>query len=91
MLRLRPVVPSTCPFVTSVGYTQISPGNTTSQPEIALNQNIGGGTIFYSGGGFSNVFAIPGETFLTTVSLCQIDHSHPRLSEIGCSDILRQT
>ncbi|KAH9831173.1 peptidase S8/S53 domain-containing protein [Rhodofomes roseus] len=51
--RYNPGFPATCPYVTSVGATQISPGNTVNDPEVACDTNI------YSGGGFSNVFGLP--------------------------------
>ncbi|KAF7291889.1 Subtilisin-like protein [Mycena indigotica] len=49
----NPSFPSTCPFVTSVGATQINPGATVADPESACQQ------VISSGGGFSNYFAIP--------------------------------
>ncbi|KAF7323695.1 Subtilisin-like protein [Mycena kentingensis (nom. inval.)] len=48
-----PSFPSTCPFVTSVGATQINPGATVNDPESACQQ------VIASGGGFSNYFAMP--------------------------------
>ena len=51
--RFNPAFPATCPFVTSVGATQIVPGASVTQPEEACE------TVIYSGGGFSNVFPIP--------------------------------
>ncbi|KZT63834.1 subtilisin-like protein [Daedalea quercina L-15889] len=51
--RFNPGFPGTCPYVTSVGATQVQPGKTVNDPEVACDTNI------YSGGGFSNVFAIP--------------------------------
>lgn len=49
----NPSFPSTCPYVTSVGATQIVPGASFTAPEEACE------TIIYSGGGFSNVFPLP--------------------------------
>ena len=49
----NPAFPSTCPYVTSVGATQIVPGASVTAPEEACE------TVIYSGGGFSNVFALP--------------------------------
>ena len=49
----NPGFPSTCPYVTSVGATQIVPGASVTAPEEACE------TVIYSGGGFSNVFALP--------------------------------
>lgn len=55
--RFNPAFPSTCPYVTSVGATQVIPGTniltTKAQPEMACE------SVIYSGGGFSNVFAMP--------------------------------
>lgn len=51
--KFNPGFPGTCPWVTTVGATQINPGSTVHDPEGACEQTI------YSGGGFSNVFAIP--------------------------------
>ncbi|KZT10453.1 subtilisin-like protein [Laetiporus sulphureus 93-53] len=51
--RFDPGFPGTCPYVTAVGATQIVPGNSVWEPEVACDTNI------YSGGGFSNVFALP--------------------------------
>lgn len=47
--RFNPKFPSTCPFVTSVGATQVNPGSTVNDPEGACEQ------VIFSGGGFSNV------------------------------------
>ncbi|KAJ7258798.1 subtilisin-like protein [Mycena haematopus] len=49
----NPSFPSTCPFVTSVGATQILPGNTVNDPESACE------IVIFSGGGFSNIFPMP--------------------------------
>lgn len=49
----NPSFPGTCPYVTSVGATQIVPGASVTAPEEACE------TVIYSGGGFSNVFAMP--------------------------------
>ncbi|GBE84917.1 subtilisin-like protein [Sparassis latifolia] len=51
--RFNPSFPGGCPYITSVGATQIVPGNTVYQPEEACE------TVIYSGGGFSNVFPLP--------------------------------
>ena len=51
--KFNPSFPSTCPYVTSVGATQIPTGGSTSTPEVACF------TTIYSGGGFSNRFPIP--------------------------------
>lgn len=49
----NPSFPGTCPYVTSVGATQIVPGASVTAPEEACE------TVIYSGGGFSNVFPMP--------------------------------
>ncbi|KAI4161597.1 MAG: hypothetical protein LQ342_004738 [Letrouitia transgressa] len=49
----NPGFPSTCPYVTAVGATQIKPGASVTEPEEACE------TVIYSGGGFSNVFPLP--------------------------------
>ncbi|MCJ1386778.1 hypothetical protein MMC17_009905 [Xylographa soralifera] len=49
----NPSFPGTCPYVTSVGATQIVPGASVTAPEEACE------TVIFSGGGFSNVFAMP--------------------------------
>ena len=49
----NPAFPVTCGFLTAVGATQISPGNTVNDPESACEQ------VIFSGGGFSNVFSVP--------------------------------
>jgi len=49
----NPSFPSTCPYVTAVGATQLSPGKSVFDDEDACEEYI------YSGGGFSNYFTIP--------------------------------
>ncbi|KAK7059628.1 subtilisin-like protein [Favolaschia claudopus] len=49
----NPSFPSTCPFITSIGATQVNPNATVFQPESACQQ------VIFSGGGFSNYFGIP--------------------------------
>ncbi|OCH91088.1 subtilisin-like protein [Obba rivulosa] len=51
--RFMPGFPGTCPYITSVGATQVNPGAKVTDPESACEQ------VIFSGGGFSNVFAIP--------------------------------
>ncbi|KAI8972408.1 subtilisin-like protein [Trametes punicea] len=48
-----PTFPGGCPYVTSVGATQVVPGHKVTDPESAVFQR------FPSGGGFSNVFPRP--------------------------------
>lgn len=55
--RFNPSFPGTCPYITSVGATQVKPGvnivASRTEPEQACE------TVIYSGGGFSNVFPLP--------------------------------
>ena len=44
--RFNPSFPGTCPYILSVGATQVSPGKTVLDPESACE------TVIYSGGGF---------------------------------------
>ncbi|TFK92673.1 subtilisin-like protein [Polyporus arcularius HHB13444] len=47
-----PQFPASCPYVTAVGATEVTAGNSVSDPEVAT-------TAFPSGGGFSNFFPQP--------------------------------
>ncbi|KAH9816761.1 putative aorsin endoprotease precursor [Melampsora americana] len=49
----NPSFPGTCPYVTSIGATQLPTGKTVKDPEIACYTRI------HSGGGFSNLFKLP--------------------------------
>jgi len=49
----NPGFPSSCPYITSIGATQVNPGAKVTDPEGACEQ------VIYSGGGFSNYFPIP--------------------------------
>jgi tripeptidyl-peptidase-1 len=51
----NPSFPATCPYITSVGATQVKANTltTATSPEEACE------TVIYSGGGFSNVFPMP--------------------------------
>ncbi|KAH9917379.1 subtilisin-like protein [Epithele typhae] len=51
--RFNPTFPGGCQYVTSVGATQVKPGNKVTDPEVAVFQ------LFPSGGGFSNHFPRP--------------------------------
>ncbi|KAI9701923.1 MAG: hypothetical protein M1836_001267 [Candelina mexicana] len=66
----NPAFPSTCPYVTAVGATQINPGASVSDPEIACQQTI------FSGGGFSNVFNLPDYQAAAVTSFLK-DHPPP--------------
>ncbi|KAF8645563.1 hypothetical protein AX16_007736 [Volvariella volvacea WC 439] len=48
-----PSFPATCPYVTSIGATQINPDHSVTDRESACERTI------YSGGGFSNYFDAP--------------------------------
>ena len=49
----NPSFPSTCPYVTSVGATEVMEGSTVRSGEVACQK------VIRSGGGFSNVFEVP--------------------------------
>ncbi|RFU33183.1 hypothetical protein B7463_g3193, partial [Scytalidium lignicola] len=49
----NPEFPATCPYITTVGGTEVPLGSSVRQPEIAMNSTT------VTGGGFSNFFAIP--------------------------------
>ncbi|KAG2158529.1 peptidase S8/S53 domain-containing protein [Suillus bovinus] len=49
----NPGFPATCPYVTAVGATQVSPGKSVWEAEDACEE------VIYSGGGFSNYFSMP--------------------------------
>lgn len=51
--KFNPSFPGGCPWVTSVGATQILNGSSVNDPESACEQ------VIFSGGGFSNVFTMP--------------------------------
>lgn len=66
----NPSFPGTCPYITSVGATQITQGNSVYAPEEACE------TVIYSGGGFSNVFARP--SYQATVVNEYLEIYHPK-------------
>ncbi|KAH0829150.1 peptidase S8/S53 domain-containing protein [Lanmaoa asiatica] len=49
----NPTFPGTCPYVTSIGATMVKPNATVFELEMACMD------VIYSGGGFSNYFAMP--------------------------------
>lgn len=51
--KFNPSFPGTCPYILSIGATQVNPGASVLQPEGAFEQ------VIYSGGGFSNAFPMP--------------------------------
>ena len=57
----NPTNPNSCPFITNVGATMIDPGNTPFDPESGAFAFFSNGTfLFTSGGGFSNIYPVPG-------------------------------
>ncbi|KAI9066071.1 subtilisin-like protein [Trametes sanguinea] len=52
-VAFAPGFPAGCPYITSVGATQVLPGAKVTDPESACMQ------VIYSGGGFSNIFSMP--------------------------------
>ncbi|KAH8819981.1 peptidase S8/S53 domain-containing protein [Xylogone sp. PMI_703] len=66
----NPSFPGTCPYVTSVGATQVRAGATVTQPEKAAE------SVIFSGGGFSNVFSMPSYQAAAVNSYFQ-NHSPP--------------
>lgn len=56
----NPGLPNGCPYITNVGATQISEGNSVYDPESAAWGYYNGGFfVFTSGGGFSNIYPVP--------------------------------
>ncbi|KAI0629798.1 subtilisin-like protein [Trametes polyzona] len=72
--RFSPDFPVSCPFVTGIGATQINPGSTVNDPESACEQ------VIFSGGGFSNFFALPDYQATAVTSFLQ-NHPPPFTSE----------
>ena len=66
----NPSFPSTCPYITSVGATQINRGASVFDAESACQQ------VIRSGGGFSNVFPLPAYQ-RSAVSSYYRDHAPP--------------
>ena len=55
-----PQYPSGCPYVLSVGGSQIGENRTVYDPEVVMRDNLGGSAVnFSSSGGFSNYFSRP--------------------------------
>ncbi|KAK0113865.1 hypothetical protein ONS95_014107 [Cadophora gregata] len=56
----NPQYPSGCPYVTSVGATQLAPHGSVHDPEVVMQDDLGGNVPdFSSAGGFSNYFPRP--------------------------------
>ncbi|KAN0081321.1 Peptidase S8/S53 domain containing protein [Tylopilus felleus] len=64
-----PSFPGTCPYVTSVGATMVKPNASVFHPEVACME------VIYSGGGFSNVFAMP--DYQKDAVQCYLTNHHP--------------
>ncbi|KAI9046921.1 hypothetical protein LZ554_008999 [Drepanopeziza brunnea f. sp. 'monogermtubi'] len=59
-LIFNPQYPSGCPYVTSVGGSQIRTNGTVYDPEVVMLDDLGGDAVnFSSAGGFSNYFSRP--------------------------------
>lgn len=59
-LIFNPQYPSGCPYVTSVGGSQLAPNGTVYDPEVVMRDDLGGEAAnFSSSGGFSNYFKRP--------------------------------
>jgi tripeptidyl-peptidase-1 len=67
-VRFNPGYPASCPFVVSVGATQINSGATVNDPESACERYI------YSGGGFSDIFPMP---LYQTAAVTNFLNMHP--------------
>ncbi|KAG6375597.1 peptidase S8/S53 domain-containing protein [Boletus reticuloceps] len=65
----NPTFPGTCPYVTSVGATMVPSGSSVYEPETACEE------VIYSGGGFSNYFAMP--DYQKTAVEYYLTHYHP--------------
>ncbi|KAN0090293.1 Peptidase S8/S53 domain containing protein [Hyaloscypha variabilis] len=72
--EFNPSFPGTCPYITSVGATQIKPGASVTQPEEAAE------SVIYSGGGFSNVFGVPSYQ-ASAIKTYFAEHKPPYTSE----------
>ncbi|KAG8405499.1 hypothetical protein J3458_022151 [Metarhizium acridum] len=57
--HLQPRQPVSCPYLTAVGATQLSPSSIVHDAEVALQTPLPGTELFASGGGFSNYFPAP--------------------------------
>ncbi|KAF8444923.1 peptidase S8/S53 domain-containing protein [Boletus edulis BED1] len=68
----NPSFPGTCPYVTSVGATMVPPGSSVYEPETACEE------VIFSGGGFSNYFAMP--DYQKTAVEYYLTHYHPDYS-----------
>jgi tripeptidyl-peptidase-1 len=59
-LIFNPQYPSGCPYVTSVGGSQLQANGSVYDPETVMQDNLGGTAVnFSSAGGFSNYFPRP--------------------------------
>ncbi|KAH8689320.1 peptidase S8/S53 domain-containing protein [Talaromyces proteolyticus] len=79
-----PSFPTNCPYVLSVGGTQLSPGQTVKDPETVMNtdrfiiDNCSSPFFFASGGGFANYFPRPPyQNAAVSTYLTKYAPSHP--------------
>ncbi|KAJ5231615.1 Aorsin [Penicillium citrinum] len=81
----NPQYPSNCPYVTSVGGTQIYPDQTVKDAESVMHANLGGtASNFSSSGGFSNYFPQPDYQKSTIDKYFEKAHlPYPYYSELG--------
>ena len=83
--RYNPDFPSTCPYVTTVGGTQVKTGASPFVPEVAVYAVDDIGRIFTSGGGFSNVFAQPSYQSAAVKSFLETSTNLPSASFFNAS------
>ena len=55
----NPAAPASCPYVTSLGATQVNSCSSVYEPESVANNKTVAGYNYTSGGGFSNIYPIP--------------------------------
>jgi tripeptidyl-peptidase-1 len=85
--NFNPTFPSTCPYVTSVGGTQLPLNSGVSDREVAFDtllkdpSNSTTGTQISSGGGFSGVFTVP--SYQSRAVQSYLDNQETDLSKIG--------
>lgn len=78
----NPPWPGSCPWITSVGGTQVKANafTTDAEPEEVWNEALGLGFFTSSGGGFSNRFAIPDyQTHAVSTYLAYLRKKNPSL------------
>lgn len=84
----NPSGPSTCPYITSVGATQIPVNGTIYSPEVSANAFFGSGAQWTSSGGFSNIFSIPSYQTSAIAEYFEVaDPSYPYYETLQGADI----